>query len=112
MISLVPLAALLAAGAEQPWVSVDLPVIGQYGALGIVAGLSVAFVRTAYKRETQRADRLEQELAALNTTVREQYIPAMQSSAHVLQEVMVVLRDVQHQREMDEVRREVRGGSG
>jgi hypothetical protein len=42
-----------------------------YGPTGIIAGLGIFFFFTAYKREKERADRLEAELREQNKLYRE-----------------------------------------
>lgn len=65
-------------------------VLVQYGAVGVVALLAIAAVRVlfvrltaALDRETQRADRLEEELRKLNEAVRGEYISTINQSAQV-----------------------------
>ncbi|MGW6790068.1 hypothetical protein [Streptomyces chartreusis] len=56
-------------------------VLLQYGALGVLAVLALAAVRVLFARltaqldqQTERGDRLEEELRKLNETVRSDYI--------------------------------------
>ena len=67
------------------------PVTGvliQYGAVGVIAVMALAAVRVLFARlsasldrETQRADRLEAELRALNEAVRGQYLDTIAKSS-------------------------------
>lgn len=72
----------------------------QYGALGILAALSILAVRVlfaeqrkAHDREQQRADRLEQELRQLNKDVQELVMPAVTKSTEAITEAMRLFRD-------------------
>jgi hypothetical protein len=63
-------------------------VLVQYGAVGVIAIMALAAVRVLFARlsasldrETQRADRLENELRALNATVRDQYLDTIAKSS-------------------------------
>lgn len=67
----------------------------QYGALGVIAAALFAFARTAYRREVDRADRLEAELARLNGLLQERHIPALLSANQALHDATDALRDVQ-----------------
>lgn len=67
----------------------------QYGALGAIAVALFAFARTAYKRETERADRLETELARLNTLLQERHIPALLNANQALHDATEALQAVQ-----------------
>ena len=57
-----------------------------YGPVGIIAGLGIFFFFTAYKREKERADRLEAELREQNKLYREeirtQLIRAVEQLGH------------------------------
>lgn len=63
----------------------------QYGAVGIVAVLALLAVRVLFTRltaqldrETARADRLEQELRALNAKVQEDFVPVLVDATRAL----------------------------
>lgn len=79
---------------------VNIGTFAQYGVLGIIAALLIAFAIKAWKRETDRADRLEAENQRLNNLIREQVIPALTTAVTVMQESQELLRDTQ-QRERD-----------
>jgi hypothetical protein len=71
----------------------------QYGALGIIAALALAAVRVLFQREVnahdlerQRADRLEEELRRLNTTVQDRYVTTLGDATKVMSEVLDYLR--------------------
>jgi len=70
----------------------------------------VVFARAAYKRETDRADRLETEVFRLHTVIQDRHIPALESAARALQETTIALRDLQSQREIERALREREAG--
>jgi membrane protein implicated in regulation of membrane protease activity len=62
---------------------------------GGFAGLAAAlllFAKTAYKRETDRADRLEGQIREQEAFFRNEVVPAMRDSADALREATQVLR--------------------
>ncbi len=76
----------------------------QYGALGLIALLALFAVRVLYQRADEdrtyhrvRADRLEDELRALNSAMREQYIkvigPATEAIADALKALEAARRE-------------------
>lgn len=75
-------------------------VLLQYGALGVMAlGASYAVVKL-YKRleeqadrERQRADRAEEQLAALNVLIRDQLVVALTRATDVIGRVVELLSD-------------------
>jgi hypothetical protein len=73
-------------------------VLGQYGVLGVFAVLLVWFAKFMIGRETARADRLEQEVLRLNTTIQEKVIPALLSATGAVEESTEMLRDMQRER--------------
>jgi hypothetical protein len=84
------LAVLWLAQAADP-----TSILVQYGAVGVLAvvgliGVKILFQQqlAAYQRERDRADRLEQELRALNVDVREQVMPALTRSTEAVTEAM------------------------
>lgn len=71
----------------------------QYGALGVIALLALAAVRVLFQREVkaldlerQRADRLEEELRKLNTTIQERYMSTLAEANRVMGDLLE-LRD-------------------
>ena len=88
------LALLLAAADEGPGVGV----LAQYGVLGIFAALLLVFARTSYKRETDRADRLEADVRRLNDTIQEKVIPALMSATRAAEESAALIADLQRER--------------
>lgn len=67
----------------------------QYGAVGLFVIVLLGFVKVlfqkqveTFQRERDRADRLEQELRALNVDVREQVMPALTRSTEAVTEAM------------------------
>lgn len=76
-------------------------VLVQYGAVGVVALLALLAVRVLFTkltatidRETERADRLEEELRKLNETVRVEYVNAITSSATAVHDANRAIADV------------------
>jgi hypothetical protein len=70
----------------------------QYGALGGIALLALLAVRVLYNRANedlsyhrQRADRLEDELRALNATMREQYIKVIGPATEAISDALRAL---------------------
>lgn len=66
-------------------------VLVQYGAVGVVALLAIAAVKVLFTRlsvesarETERADRLEEELRKLNETVRSEYVNTIATAAQAI----------------------------
>lgn len=49
----------------------------EYGVLGVLVSLLLAFARYAYSREAERADRLEAELRTVRDRVEERVLPAL-----------------------------------
>lgn len=88
---------ILAEAATDP---VNLGILAQYGVLGLVAGGLFVFAKVSYRRETERADRLEAEVVRLNNLIIERVIPALTSAAQAVEEATALLRDVQREREM------------
>jgi len=85
---------LAQAGAEVTSVFV------QYSALGVIALLALGAVRVLFQREVkaldlerQRADRLEDELRRLNTTVQERYMSTLTEATRVMGDVLDAQRD-------------------
>lgn len=75
-------------------------VLVQYGAVGVVALLAIAAVKVLFTRlsatvdrETERADRLEEELRKLNETVRSDYIGTIATAAQALAEAGRAIED-------------------
>lgn len=113
----VVLAAAKQVAAED--VPGGLGVLAQYGALGVIAALLVVFARTAIKRdadrseaawrrEVERADRLEAEVNRLNNSIQEKAIPALLAGATAINECTQMLREMQRQRRDDYSRRDDR----
>lgn len=70
----------------------------QYGVLGVVAIVLFIFAKTAYKRETDRGDRMEAEVLRLNQLIQERHIPALMKSTEAVEAAMNVLRHMQDRR--------------
>ncbi|MDP8971157.1 MAG: hypothetical protein M3N52_11825 [Actinomycetota bacterium] len=77
----------------------DLSQFGQYGVLGVFAGLLVWFAILVWRRETTRSDRLEQENRALHAAMQDKVIPALLAAANAITECTQLLRDLQRDRE-------------
>jgi hypothetical protein len=58
----------------------------QYGVLGVFALFGLYFFRIVYKRETERADRAEVQLAELNRDIRERIIPVLTEANRLVAE--------------------------
>lgn len=72
----------------------------QYGALGVIALLALGAVRVLFQREVQaldlerkRADRLEEELRKLNSTVQERYVSTLTEATRAMSELLDHLRE-------------------
>lgn len=61
-----------------------LDTLVQTGVTGSLAAVLLVFARTAYLRETQRADRLETQLGELNRTVLDRYAGALSEAARAV----------------------------
>ncbi len=88
-----PDAAAAAATAETSAVFI------QYGALGVIALLALGAVRVLFQREIkaldlerQRADRLEEELRRLNTTVQDRYVSTLTEATKTMSELLDHMR--------------------
>jgi hypothetical protein len=100
----------LAAGEE-----VNVGTLAQYGVLGIFAAILVVFAKTAYRRETDRADRLETEVQRLNALIQDRVIGVITSATNAVEEsteLMTVMAREQiaagHRDRMSSGRREER----
>lgn len=72
----------------------------QYGAIGLIALLALGAVRVLFQREVkaldlerQRADRLENELRLLNSTVQERYMTVLGEATRVMSDVLETTKD-------------------
>lgn len=92
---------ILAEAAADP---VNLGILAQYGVLGLVAAGLFVFAKISYKRETERADRLEAEVTRLNNLIINRVIPALTSAAQAVEEATILLRDMQRERELSMMR--------
>jgi hypothetical protein len=90
----------------------DLTALTQYGVLGVLAIVLIAFARLAYNREVARADRLEAELRAQNAAIQDKAIPALLAAADAMSEVTELLRDMQRERRLELVRSRQDGDHG
>lgn len=73
----------------------DTSALVQYGALGVIAVLALGAVRVLFAREVsahdlerKRADRLEEELRKLNSTIQDRYITTLGEASRVMVEVL------------------------
>jgi hypothetical protein len=78
----------------------DMGVLAQYGVLGVFAILLIVFAKVSYKREVDRADRLEQEVVRLNNLIIERVIPALSSATNIVEDATELLRSMQREREL------------
>jgi hypothetical protein len=83
-------------GAEP----VDLGILAQYGVLGVFAIVLLLFARISYRRETERADRLEAEVIRLNNLIIDRAVPALTAAAQAAEEATQLLRDLHREREL------------
>jgi len=90
--------------AADPGNASDVATLTQYGVLGVLAVILIVFARLAYRRETERADRLEAELRAQNMAIQDKAIPALLAATAAMSEVTELLRDMQRDRRLDNVR--------
>lgn len=75
-------------------------VFAQYGILGLgFLGLAL-FARGAYKRESDRADRLEGKNDKLNNLILEKIIPLLESATRSNEDSTELLRAIQREREL------------
>jgi hypothetical protein len=100
----------------------SLNTLVEYGVLGIVALLLIAFARTtwtreveraeaAWKREVDRADRLEAEVSRLNANIQDKAIPALLAAADAVTEATTLIRDMDLDRRRGYRRPHSDGGS-
>lgn len=69
-------------GAEE----FPLTGLGQLGAVGAVLTLFLTFGWIVYKRERDRADKNEAEIARLNQLIQDRYVPSLESASRALAE--------------------------
>lgn len=74
-------------------------VLIQYGAVGAIALLALAAVKVLFnrmaaqaQRESDRADRLEDELRKLNETVRTEYIGTLAKATDAIADALAAVR--------------------
>ena len=84
---------LLAAAAGDP-----TTVLLNYGAVGAMLVLLGLFSWAAYKRERDRADRLERLLQETNERIAERFVEALKGARDALIEANDYLRDLSHRR--------------
>ena len=83
--------------------SAGFGILLQYGVLGVFATLLVIFARISYRREIDRADRLEKEVVRLNSTIQDKVIPALESATRAIEQSTLLLLDMQREREREAV---------
>ena len=71
----------------------DPGMFAQYGAIGVIAAMALAAVRTLFKREVAahereqiRADRLEAELRELNNLIRDQFMTTLGAATQAIKD--------------------------
>lgn len=71
----------------------------QYGALGVIALLALLAVRVLFQREVraldlerQRADRLEEELRKINTTIQDKYVSTLTEATRVMGDILEMIK--------------------
>lgn len=65
--------------------------LGQYGIAGVISMIFLWFGWQVYKRERDRADKNEAEIARLNTVIQDKYIPSLEAATRVLTSVKELL---------------------
>lgn len=83
---------LIAAAEELP---ASVGGLVQYGALGIIASLGLWFMFRAWRRECERADRLEQHNKEQAAAIQDKVIPALLSATRAVEESTELMRDQQ-----------------
>lgn len=73
-------------------------VLLQYGVVGAVAVVLTAFAWVAYRRERDRADRLEQQLQLVNDKITDRFAEVLGVVRNTLSETNDILRDLGHRR--------------
>lgn len=72
--------------AETGGDQLPLSGLGQLGAVGGVLAILFWFAWQVYKRERDRADKNEAEIARLNQVIQDKYVPSLESAAVALAE--------------------------
>lgn len=82
------------------WAEGEIPVadLGQYGIAGLIASIFLWFAWQVYKRERDRADRLELEKEKLWLEIKDTFIPAMEASKAALLESNQLLAEAKARR--------------
>lgn len=79
------ISALITA-AETSSSGLDPNTLFQYGVLGFFSAVLLFFAKTSYKRETERSDRLEDEVKRLNQLIADKQIPALEAATKAVEE--------------------------
>ncbi len=77
----------------------DIGALAQYGVLGIFSILLIVFARTSYRRETDRADRLEAENVKLNDFIRKEVVVVLSAATRALEDNATLLTSLVRERE-------------
>lgn len=72
--------------------------IGQYGAAGALAALLLILGRYVYRRETDRADRLEAELREVNRALVDKYVPTLDATSRALLDATQLIIELRAER--------------
>jgi hypothetical protein len=72
----------------------DPSVFLNYGALGAITVILVVFARAAYKRESERADAANSEVARLNQVIQDRYLTALTETNTALTETNRILAEL------------------
>jgi membrane protein implicated in regulation of membrane protease activity len=73
----------------------DMGSLLQTGGFTALAAVLLVFARTAYKRETDRSDRLDEELRKTNELIRDRVMPTLEKSGAALEQATLVLIQIQ-----------------
>lgn len=74
-------------------------VVLQYGAIGAAAVALAFFAWRAYRREADRSDRLEQQLAEANQRIADRFVEVLTQTRDALVQSNEYLRDLARRRE-------------
>lgn len=75
-------------------------VLVQYGAIGIMLLILLGFAKFAIRRETDRADRLEEENRRLNNIIMDRVIPGLTSAQQATEQSVALMTSMQREREI------------
>ncbi len=86
--------------AVDPAGTIDLSIFAQYGVLGVLCLGLILFARTAYQRERDRGDRMEEENRKLNAAIQDRIIPVLLSATRAMEESAELMAAMQRERDL------------